>query len=275
MCQYLCGVETPTVSQCNHRQTFSFKNIHNDLTCEFLFVCSGYWLFHCHIEFHVETGMALVFKVGEHEDMAPVPKGFPRCNNYFNPDGHPEDNEIQLVKQRITPKSEASSSTTQDMSEKLETTQHIEHTEVYNAIINKTHQLAHNSSTAHNKHAPSVYEQDLTKENTNIQGNSLNTVPPTSVYKVIDPKSENGEDNNLHPILFEDIDNFHPISIKKDSDTKETNDISNLSRWFRRSTSTESENGSIMMRPASLVLAATSIVIFIAAIAFAMYKACS
>ncbi|XP_063393914.1 uncharacterized protein LOC134679036 [Cydia fagiglandana] len=43
----------------------------------------GYWLFHCHIEFHVEIGMALVFKVGEHKDMPPVPRNFPRCGNYM------------------------------------------------------------------------------------------------------------------------------------------------------------------------------------------------
>ncbi|XP_034256148.1 laccase-like isoform X2 [Thrips palmi] len=44
----------------------------------------GYWLFHCHIEFHVELGMALVVKVGEHEDMPPVPKGFPQCGDWSN-----------------------------------------------------------------------------------------------------------------------------------------------------------------------------------------------
>ncbi|XP_075986047.1 uncharacterized protein LOC142983100 [Anticarsia gemmatalis] len=43
----------------------------------------GYWLFHCHIEFHVEIGMALVFKVGEHKDMAPVPRDFPSCGSYL------------------------------------------------------------------------------------------------------------------------------------------------------------------------------------------------
>ncbi|KAJ8669742.1 hypothetical protein QAD02_001001 [Eretmocerus hayati] len=42
----------------------------------------GYWLFHCHIEFHSEVGMSLVFKIGEHEDFAPVPEDFPRCGNY-------------------------------------------------------------------------------------------------------------------------------------------------------------------------------------------------
>lgn len=43
----------------------------------------GYWLFHCHIEFHVEVGMALVFKVGDHKDMAPIPRNFPTCGNYM------------------------------------------------------------------------------------------------------------------------------------------------------------------------------------------------
>lgn len=43
----------------------------------------GYWLFHCHIEFHVEVGMALVFKVGDHDQMRPVPKDFPTCSNYM------------------------------------------------------------------------------------------------------------------------------------------------------------------------------------------------
>ncbi|KOC68923.1 Laccase-4 [Habropoda laboriosa] len=42
----------------------------------------GYWLFHCHIEFHAEVGMSLVFKVGEHEDMLPVPRNFPTCGNW-------------------------------------------------------------------------------------------------------------------------------------------------------------------------------------------------
>ncbi|RVE44181.1 hypothetical protein evm_011175 [Chilo suppressalis] len=43
----------------------------------------GYWLFHCHIEFHVEVGMALVFKVGDHKDMVPVPRNFPTCGSYM------------------------------------------------------------------------------------------------------------------------------------------------------------------------------------------------
>lgn len=61
----------------------------------------GYWLFHCHLEFHVEIGMALVFKIGEHSDMAPVPRDFPTCGSYM-PDNmlehhsteKPSDNQI-------------------------------------------------------------------------------------------------------------------------------------------------------------------------------------
>ncbi|XP_014205468.1 laccase-1-like [Copidosoma floridanum] len=53
----------------------------------------GYWLFHCHFEQHDNIGMALVFKVGEHKTMPPVPKNFPTCGDYepeipgFNPMG--------------------------------------------------------------------------------------------------------------------------------------------------------------------------------------------
>ncbi|XP_011645340.1 laccase-1-like isoform X2 [Pogonomyrmex barbatus] len=42
----------------------------------------GYWLFHCHIEFHAEIGMSLIFKVGENEEMPPVPRDFPKCGDW-------------------------------------------------------------------------------------------------------------------------------------------------------------------------------------------------
>ncbi|XP_075220852.1 uncharacterized protein LOC142324090 isoform X2 [Lycorma delicatula] len=45
----------------------------------------GYWLFHCHLEFHVEVGMALIFKIGEHSQFPPVPQGFPTCGDYLYP----------------------------------------------------------------------------------------------------------------------------------------------------------------------------------------------
>lgn len=40
------------------------------------------WLLHCHIDFHAEVGMALMIKVGEYHEMAPVPKSFPQCFDY-------------------------------------------------------------------------------------------------------------------------------------------------------------------------------------------------
>lgn len=43
----------------------------------------GFWLFHCHIEFHVEVGMALVLKVGDYNQMRPLPQNFPYCSNYY------------------------------------------------------------------------------------------------------------------------------------------------------------------------------------------------
>ncbi|KAL3276760.1 hypothetical protein HHI36_012127 [Cryptolaemus montrouzieri] len=55
----------------------------------------GYWIFHCHIEFHAELGMAVVFKVGEHSDMVPIPRGFPKCGNYFHPEEEVKVDELQ------------------------------------------------------------------------------------------------------------------------------------------------------------------------------------
>uniref|UniRef100_A0A1Y1K8C1 Laccase n=2 Tax=Photinus pyralis TaxID=7054 RepID=A0A1Y1K8C1_PHOPY len=51
----------------------------------------GYWLFHCHIEFHMEIGMALVLKVGEHHEMAPVPENFPKCGDFVPKDRHSKE----------------------------------------------------------------------------------------------------------------------------------------------------------------------------------------
>ncbi|XP_070537860.1 uncharacterized protein [Ptychodera flava] len=42
----------------------------------------GFWLFHCHLEFHLEIGMSVVFKVGSDDDMPETPKGFPRCGSW-------------------------------------------------------------------------------------------------------------------------------------------------------------------------------------------------
>ena len=49
----------------------------------FVTCISGFWFFHCHIEFHVEIGMAVIIQVGDKDDMPPTPKGFPKCGNWY------------------------------------------------------------------------------------------------------------------------------------------------------------------------------------------------
>ncbi|XP_038059493.1 laccase-2-like isoform X2 [Patiria miniata] len=39
----------------------------------------GWWIFHCHIEFHLEDGMALLFWMGHTQDFQAIPAGFPTC----------------------------------------------------------------------------------------------------------------------------------------------------------------------------------------------------
>ncbi|KAL7634546.1 UNVERIFIED_CONTAM: hypothetical protein RMT77_014923 [Armadillidium vulgare] len=43
----------------------------------------GFWLFHCHLIFHLENGLGAVFHVGEQEDLPPVPSGFPKCGSWL------------------------------------------------------------------------------------------------------------------------------------------------------------------------------------------------
>lgn len=45
----------------------------------------GYWLFHCHFQFHIVIGMNLVVHIGTHADLPPVPPNFPRCGNHIPP----------------------------------------------------------------------------------------------------------------------------------------------------------------------------------------------
>jgi len=42
----------------------------------------GMWFFHCHIEFHAEIGMGVVFQVGEPNQFPPKPKRFPTCGSW-------------------------------------------------------------------------------------------------------------------------------------------------------------------------------------------------
>ncbi|XP_011194194.2 uncharacterized protein LOC105219623 [Zeugodacus cucurbitae] len=50
----------------------------------------GFWLMHCHYEWHLAIGMGLILQVGNTSEMVPTPKGFPSCGNYL-----PELNELQ------------------------------------------------------------------------------------------------------------------------------------------------------------------------------------
>lgn len=42
----------------------------------------GFWLVHCHFEWHLAIGMGLVLQVGELNEMIKPPKDFPTCNEY-------------------------------------------------------------------------------------------------------------------------------------------------------------------------------------------------
>lgn len=43
----------------------------------------GYWLFHCHFDWHLPIGMALMIQVGEVSEMRRAPDNFPRCFSYM------------------------------------------------------------------------------------------------------------------------------------------------------------------------------------------------
>jgi len=83
---------------------------------------SGFWLFHCHIEFHAEIGMALIFKVGEHEEMPPVPRNFPTCNDWKSTDNQAEDTDTSRTGTSILIQSMTTERTksTDDFTEKID-----------------------------------------------------------------------------------------------------------------------------------------------------------
>uniref|UniRef100_A0A1A9WAB1 Uncharacterized protein n=1 Tax=Glossina brevipalpis TaxID=37001 RepID=A0A1A9WAB1_9MUSC len=43
----------------------------------------GFWIMHCHYEWHVAIGMGLILQVGPTNRMVKPPVGFPRCGNYL------------------------------------------------------------------------------------------------------------------------------------------------------------------------------------------------
>ena len=49
---------------------------------KFFLLISGFWLLHCHIDFHLDLGMGLIVQVGEISEMKPKPKNFPTCGDW-------------------------------------------------------------------------------------------------------------------------------------------------------------------------------------------------
>uniref|UniRef100_A0A182QTI3 Uncharacterized protein n=1 Tax=Anopheles farauti TaxID=69004 RepID=A0A182QTI3_9DIPT len=45
----------------------------------------GFWLVHCHLEWHLANGMGLVLQIGEPDEMRKPPANFPRCGSYEPP----------------------------------------------------------------------------------------------------------------------------------------------------------------------------------------------
>lgn len=45
----------------------------------------GYWLFHCHLEYHMKPGMTATIKVGIRSDMSKPPTNFPTCGHFLTP----------------------------------------------------------------------------------------------------------------------------------------------------------------------------------------------
>ncbi|CAG0903076.1 unnamed protein product [Darwinula stevensoni] len=43
----------------------------------------GYWMMHCHLDYHMELGMGLVWEVGDPASFPLPPRGFPVCDDYI------------------------------------------------------------------------------------------------------------------------------------------------------------------------------------------------
>lgn len=66
----------------------------------FFIISSGYWLFHCHLSFHIEVGMGLIFKIGEDHDLPPIPPNFPKCGSWLPP-VEDEEMDLSLPKEKV------------------------------------------------------------------------------------------------------------------------------------------------------------------------------
>lgn len=45
----------------------------------------GYWLLHCHYEYHSHAGMRTIIKVGDRSDVPSPPTNFPTCGHFLSP----------------------------------------------------------------------------------------------------------------------------------------------------------------------------------------------
>ena len=54
----------------------------SQLTCFTLNVGTGFWMLHCHMEYHNADGMSLIFQEGDIDNMNSLPAGFKTCGNF-------------------------------------------------------------------------------------------------------------------------------------------------------------------------------------------------
>ncbi|XP_055589939.1 uncharacterized protein LOC129742118 [Uranotaenia lowii] len=64
-----------------YKDTISIPN-HGFVRTKFRANNPGFWLMHCHFEWHMADGMQLVLQVGEIDQMLKAPADFPRCTDF-------------------------------------------------------------------------------------------------------------------------------------------------------------------------------------------------
>ncbi|XP_053672224.1 uncharacterized protein LOC128722576 [Anopheles nili] len=84
---YLRGLHTerrPNAHSPPYKDTMSIPN-RGYVRIRFRADNPGFWLVHCHFEWHLANGMGLVVQIGEPEQMLKPPADFPRCGSYQPP----------------------------------------------------------------------------------------------------------------------------------------------------------------------------------------------
>ena len=51
------------------------------------------WLFHCHIEYHVDIGMGIIIQVGDKSEFPKPPKNFPKCGSWSPSEDDDDDDD--------------------------------------------------------------------------------------------------------------------------------------------------------------------------------------